>query len=217
MRFVNVGTGYSYAVNGNPHLGPESSRNVTVGADWVGNRSFVRGQLFHNRFTDFIETQLVSDPEASQLVYEYRNLDDGWTRGVDLESGFALNGWRVEGGYSGLATRNGTTGRELLGRPAHSARLLVARTLPLAVRASVNGTFTGRTPMQRDETTGTISLWRDAFTRVDARVARDVAGGMELVAGVDNLFDTQPAEWAGFTGRHVYVALSWTLARTTAP
>ena len=48
---------------------------------------------------------------------------------------------------------------------------------------------------------------------MDARVARALPGDLELVVGADNLFDRRPAEWAGFTGRHVYTSLSWTINR----
>lgn len=75
---------------------------------------------------------------------------------------------------------------------------------------SVAAIHTGRTPMQRDTDTGDISEYRDAFTRVDLRVARALPVlGLEFVLGADNVFDQRPAEWAGFTGRHVYTSLSY--------
>jgi outer membrane receptor protein involved in Fe transport len=172
----------------------------------------VRAQLFWNGFDDFIETRAITRPDEPP-VYQYQNVDDGSTRGVELETGLALAGWRLEGGYSGLSTRDDATGRPLLGRPTHSGRVLVGRTLPFALRTSVSAVGTGRTPMERDEATGAITSTREAFMRVDARVARTVGGGLELVVGADNLFDHQPAEWAGFTGRHVYTSLSWTIDR----
>jgi outer membrane receptor for ferrienterochelin and colicins len=214
MFFQNTSAGY--AVIGNPALRPESSRNVTGGAEWTAERGFVRGQLFWNRFRDFIETRAITRPDEPP-VYQYRNVDDGVTRGLELETGLAAAGWRLEGGYSGLATRDDATGRPLLGRPTHSARLLLGRTLPLALRTSVSAVATGSTPMERDDATGAITSWRDAFARVDARVSRTLSGGMELVLGADNLFDQQPGQWAGFTGRHLYTSLSWTINRTSTP
>ncbi|MDF1505197.1 TonB-dependent receptor, partial [Roseisolibacter sp. H3M3-2] len=213
MRFVNQGAGY--AVNGNPDLRPETSRNVTAGAEWAGTRAWARGQLYWNRFTDFIETRPVGAPGAPP-VYEYGNVDDGTTRGVDVEGGVALAGVRLEASYAGLATRDDATGQALLARPAHSARATVAGTLPLAVRASVTGLFTGRTPMERDAATGAVTSWRDAFVRTDLRLARTLPGAdaVELIVGADNLFDRRPAQWAGYTARHVYTALSWALTRT---
>lgn len=213
MFFQNTSAGY--AVYGNPDLRPESSRNATAGLEWTDSRGFVRGQLFWNGFRDFIETRPTTAP-GEPPVYRYFNVDDGSTRGVELETGLVLAGWRVEGGYSGLATRDDATGRPLLGRPSHSGRLLLARSLPLGIRTSVSAVATGRTPMQRDATTGAITSWRGAFTRVDSRAARELPGGTELVLGADNLFNARPAEWAGFTGRHLYTALTWTFDRAPA-
>ena len=70
--------------------------------------------------------------------------------------------------------------------------------------------------MERD-TTGAVTSWRDAFTRIDLRVARRFAQGLELAVGADNLFDTLPAQWAGFTRRHVYTALTWHPGRPVRP
>jgi len=214
MRFVNQGAGY--AVNGNPDLRPESSRNVTAGAEWAAVRGYLRGQLFWNRFRDFIETRPVSGLGTAP-VYEYGNVDDGTTRGAELEAGTVLAGLRLEGGYAALATRDAATGHPLLGRPAHSVRAtasyafgrLARGALPTGPRMSVTGVVTGRTPMERDAATGLVTGWRDAFLRADLRLAQPLPGGAELVLGADNLFDARPAQWAGFTGRHLYTGLSW--------
>ena len=211
MFFQNTSAGY--AVIGNEDLRPESSRNATAGAEWSTDRGFVRGQLFWNRFTDFIETRAITAPDEPP-VFQYGNVDDGFTRGIELETGVAVAGWRAEAGYSGLSTRNAETDRPLLGRPAHSGRLMLGRTLPFGLRTSVSAVATGRTPMERDDATGAVTSWREAFTRVDARAARALPGDLELVVGADNLFDQRPAEWAGFTGRHVYTSLSWAINRT---
>lgn len=211
MFFVNSNGGY--AINGNPDLRPESSRNASLGAEWARDRGYLRGQLFWNGFRDFIETRAISAP-GEATVYQYANVDDGSTRGVELEGGVAVAGLRLEASYSGLATRDDRTGHALLGRPVHSGRASVGATLPQWVRVSLSGIVTGRTPMQRDAVSGAVTQWRDAYTRIDARVARRLPGvldAMELVVGADNLFDARPAQWAGFTGRHVYTALSWSI------
>ena len=51
-----------------------------------------------------------------------------------------------------------------------------------------------------------------AESRVNGlRVVRPLRSlGLEFVIGADNLFDRRPAEWAGFTGRHVYTSLTYT-------
>lgn len=216
MRFVNQSAGY--AVVGNAALRPESSRNMSAGAEWSGARAYLRGQAFHNRFTQFIETRLVSAPGASP-IYEYGNIDNGTTRGLDVEAGVTLGDVRAEGSVSMLSTRNDATGYALLGRPTQSARLTMSSRLPWALRGSATGVFTGRTPMERDAITGQVTGWRDAFPRVDVRLARRIGrsiDGIEIVVGADNLFDRQPAAWASPTPRHIYTALSWSFARSGA-
>ena len=210
MFFQNTGAGY--AVIGSPDLRPERSRNLTGGAEWSSDRAYLRGQMFWNGFRDFIETRPITEP-GEPPVYQYANVDDGSTRGVDLEVGTSFRSLRVESSYSGLATRDRATGRSLLGRPSHSGRATLGYTLPWGTRASVSGVYTGRTAMQRDDVTGDVTSWRDPFGRIDVRVAHRLPGGFELVGGADNLFDEQPSEWAGFTGRHLYTALSWALDR----
>ena len=145
-------------------------------------------------------------------MFQYFNVDNGYTRGLELESGFVASGWRLEGAYSGLQTRDASTGTELLGRPAHSGRVMLSRTLPFGVRTSVSAIATSRGPMERDSTSGAITSWRGAFTRLDLRVARSI-GNIDISAGADNVFDKQPATWPGFTGRHVYTAVSWNFNR----
>ena len=210
MFFQNTGAGY--AVIGSPDLQPERSTNVTGGAEWTSDHAYLRGQLFWNRFRDFIETRAITAP-GEPPVYQYANVDDGSTRGVDLEVGTSFRSLRLESSYSGLSTRDRASGRPLLGRPSHSGRATLGYTLPSGTRASVSGIYTGRTPMRRDEASGAVTSWRDPFARIDVRLAHRLPGGFELVAGADNLFDEQPAEWAGFTGRHLYTALSWALDR----
>ena len=210
MFFQNTAAGY--AVIGSEDLRPETSRNVTGGAEWSGDRAYLRGQLFWNTYRNFIETRAITPP-GEPPVFQYANIGDGWTRGIDIETGVSIRSLRLESSYSGLATRDEATGESLLGRPSHSGRATLAYTLPRGTRASVSGTYTGRTPMLRDESSGAVTSWRDAYGRVDVRLAHRLPGGFELVAGADNLFDQQPAEWAGFTGRHLYTALSWALDR----
>jgi outer membrane receptor for ferrienterochelin and colicins len=208
MQFTNEAAGY--AVYGNTDVRPEHSDNVTAGAEWSAGRTYVRGQLFWNRLRDFIETRPI--PSTSSLVlYDYANVEQGLTQGLELETGVVVGALRAEAAYSYLHAEDRATGRALLGRPAHSARATLGGALPLALRGSVSGIYTGATPMQR-AVDGAITSERDAFLRLDARLARRLPQGLELVVGVDNLFDRRPAQWEGATARQLYTALSWTVA-----
>jgi outer membrane receptor for ferrienterochelin and colicins len=216
LFFQNTSAGY--AVQGNAALRPERSRNAMLGLEYVMATGYVRGQLFQNAFRDFIETQVVSAPDAPP-VYEYANRDRGWTRGAEFEAGANLvQSGRVRGelGLTLLRTRDEATGVALLARPAQSARASASVALPFDLRGSVTLLHTGRTAMQRDAESGRVTSWRDAFSRVDVRIARTIVSlGVDAVLGADNLFDRRPAEWAGFTGRHIYGSLSYSFNRPT--
>jgi len=205
MEFLNIGPGFGYTVRGNPDVRPETSRNLTASVEWAGDQAWMRVQGFANQFDDFIETRLVGDSTGIQ-VYTYGNVDDGFTRGAEVEAGLALDAWRLEAGWSVLRAEDEGSGEPLLGRPGHSARGTLGYAVPAGPRLSVTGVHTGRTPMHRTEA-GTE--WREAFLRFDARASWRLPGGLELNAGVDNLLDEQIDDWPGFTGRHVYTTVSW--------
>jgi len=205
LRFVNDAAGY--AIYGSEALSPERSRNVSLGAELTAGAGFARAQLFHNRFDGFIEAALVSAPNEP-LVFEYRNVDDGYTRGLELEGATYLGLLRVDAGYAYLETRDDRTGLPLAGRPAHSARAALAHPLGFGVRGSGSAIYTGRTLMQR---TDAGASWRDAYPRVDARIARALPGGSELTFNVENVLDRKPGNWAGYTGRQYVVGLTWRL------
>lgn len=212
LVFQNTNAGY--AVQGNPNLKPEHSHNTMLGLEWATAGGYVRGQLFHNSFEGFIETEVISPPNAP-LVFEYKNRERGWTRGAELESGanlVASGRLRGEIGVSFLETRDEGTDLELLGRPHFSGRVGMQAVLPFELRSSVTLVHTGRTPMQRDDATGVVAEYRDAFTRVDLRFARGIGrSGLEFSIGADNVFDSRPRRWAGFTGRHVYTTITYAL------
>ena len=203
--FTNDGAGY--AVHGNPDLRPEHSRNLSAGAEWTAARLYVRAQLFWNELHDFIETRPLSEGSGF-TVYTYGNVERGRTRGVELESGVTAGAMRADASWSLLDARDGESGQPLLGRPRQSARATLGYALPVGLRASITGLHTGRTPMQRNES-GEVTSERDAFTRVDVRLAQDLPLALELVAGADNVFDARPRAWAESVGRQIYFGLGW--------
>jgi len=206
LQFTNDGAGY--AVYGNADLRPEHSTNLSAGLEWTGVRLYARAQGFWNDLQDFIETR--AEPDAGSLVrYRYANVSRGRTWGAELEGGLALQPVRVEGSYTYLGTEDGATGRPLLGRPTHAGRLGLTWTPARGPRLSLTGLYTGSTPMQRDSA-GAVTSTRDAFARLDARVAQRLPIGLELTLGADNVFDTRPAAWADAVGRQWYVGLAWT-------
>ncbi len=214
MEFLNVGPGFAYTVRGNPELRPEESTNLSLGAEWARGTVYLRAQGFHNRFGDFIETELAGDSSGVD-VYTYGNVDHGSTRGVELEGGLTRGALRLEGGYAFLRAEHAGTGQPLLGRPAHSGRVSLEHPLPLGVRAALSGTYTGDAPVQR--TDDGAALERGGFLRFDLRLARGLPGGLELSLGARNLLDAHPELWPGYAGRHLYLGIGWQASGRPVP
>ncbi len=209
MEFLNLGSGFGYTVRGNPDLHPEGSENLTLGVEWTNPTRYVRLQGYYNRFDDFIQTELVGD-SSGIVIYRYGNVEEGFTRGAEVEGGMTHGGLRVEAGYAWLQAEDSNTSLPLLGRAAHSGRFLVEHPLPFGTRAAVTGSYTGETPIRRtvegDEN-------RSAFLRLDARIAGNLPGGLEAALGVLNLLDEAPDDWPGFGRRQLYLGVNWNISR----
>lgn len=205
MEFLNESAGYT--VRGDAGLRPEHSATASAGAEWAGQRAYVRASAFRTEFRDFIETVAdTADRQSPLAVYRYRNVARGRTGGLELQTGAALGGLRADAGWSWLSTKDETTGRPLFGRPAHAGRLGLAYARAGGLRLGATASYTGRTP--EEERAGAI-LWREAFTRVDLRASHTLPRGLAVAAGVENLAGSGPAGWPGFTGRTLNLTLSW--------
>ena len=55
--------------------------------------------------------------------------------------------------------------------------------------------------------TTTTTVYRGAFTRVDARLSRALMRGVDAQVGVTNAFDAKPVAWPGTTDRRAYVGV----------
>lgn len=205
MEFLNTGPGFGYVVRGNPELRAETSSNVSASIEWAGQRVYARAQAYLNRFDDFIETRQLGD-SSGVTVFTYGNVDDGTTRGVELETGATWGGLRVEAGIGFLDAEHADTGEPLLGRPARTGRLLVAWALPSGFRASATAVHTGPTPLRFQ---GDALIERAGFSRLDLRFAQELPHGLELTFGSDNVTGVRPAEWPGYLGRQFHLGVSW--------
>ena len=213
LQFQNDAATPPYAVYGNPDLRPEHSTNLTGALEWTDVRVYARAQGFWNDLRDFIETRPM-DGGGGVQQYQYGNVSRGRTWGAEAEAGLVLTPIRIEAGYSYLGTEDRETGEPLLGRPEHAARVSLGVAPTSRLRTTITAVYTGSTPMERAED-GTITSEREAYGRIDARLAHALPAGLEAVLGADNIFDAQPDEWADATGRRWYAGLRWTTATFT--
>ena len=206
LTFLNSAVGY--VVHGNPNLAPETSANVTAGLEWTGRRAYARVQGYSNRLTGFIESVALPDSGAVQQ-FTYANVARGSTRGVDADAGLRVGAWSFDGSVAYLHSADRATGLPLLGTTPHSARLTASGVLPGALRPTLTLLAWGRAPAAEVTAGGATTVrYRGAFTRVDARLARSLAPGVDAQLGATNLFGATPTAWPGTTARRVYAGAS---------
>jgi outer membrane receptor protein involved in Fe transport len=73
--------------NGNPDLEPARAWGYDAGLSWTQSDLYLGFNLFYRDITDVIESS-----ETSTNVYDFRNVGDGWARGVELEQRFGIGG-----------------------------------------------------------------------------------------------------------------------------
>lgn len=109
LNFTNPTTGYAQI--GNADLKPETGHGIEVGAN-VGTEYFGgRVALFHNRYSNFIDTTpLTPDPNYPDLrigIGQYINIDKVEISGVELSAHKLFdNGIRLHGGLTYAYGRN---------------------------------------------------------------------------------------------------------------
>ncbi len=204
LAFANPQAGY--AVQGNEQLRPETSTSAQLNVEYAANQLYLRASTYDNQLRDFIE--FVQADVAG--LFTYGNVAQARTRGVETEAGYTAGRLRVEGGVAFLDARDKLTDRTLLGRARWSGRLSASASRLLGARVSGTLVHTGATPIQRNDD-GAVTATQSAFTRLDFRIARALGRGIDLSAGVDNVFDRQlGTAWPGFTGRQWYGGVTWT-------
>ena len=207
ITFVNGPAGY--VVVGNPRLVPEHSGTVSLSFELAPGATYLRARTFYTDFENFIESEALADSAGIQ-VFSFANRQTGRNVGMELETGAFIGPVRLEASYAWLTTKDDSTGGPLLGPPEQSARATAQWAGASGLRLSTTAVYTGLTPMSRDDSTGVVS-YRDPWLRFDARATYRLWGAVDFSLGGENLFDTQPENWPGFTGRRIYASCTWRL------
>jgi vitamin B12 transporter len=201
--FENFAKGF---VTGNPDLEPERSTSWEAGVEHslAQGRWTLTGTYFDQRFRDLI------DFSGST----YFNVPGADSRGVELAANGVLTpAFVVEVRYTFLhttVTKGGADssadalfvpGKPLLRRPAHSLMPEVGMTLGAHGRLVVGVRWVGKRD-DRDfaKPSGSQRVTLDPYTHVNI-AAEYTLGSLQLTGKVENAFDDQAAEIAGFQPR----------------
>ena len=208
-RYVNLAAGVT--VQGHPDLRPERSWSVSASAEWrPAERLLVDAEIYSNRIRNLIELGFIGNAPNGLLVYSPRNLADAVTQGFELTLHALFGDGDFSVGYAHLDAHTGSGGR-LDRRARHSGRVRATWTVEevSGLRLDATAHFTGSAPIlltQPDGTTVPLGT-QERFTAVDLQAALPVADNLELLAGVDNLFDARPEGWQGIIERRLRMSV----------
>lgn len=176
---------------GNPDLVPESNDAIEFGGGWDGAGLGLQAMLFHNRVDNLIVPKLIGNV-AGRGQYVFENIDEAVLKGVELESRWVLPaGWSTGLNYTYLDARDGN-GQRLEKRPRHT----------LAANADwAGGPWRAglRVEYQADQLIAPTVVGQPMqplpdLTRLAAQVAFNLARGLDLSFGVENLGNLQLSE-----------------------
>jgi outer membrane receptor for ferrienterochelin and colicins len=207
--FANLGAGYT--VRGFEGLEPAQSWNVSAGVDWApSNRTGLGIEVFDNRIDNLIETTFVGNEPGGLLIYSPRNVRRARTSGVEVTGYARTTQWDVAAEYALLEARSLEDDLPLDRRSRHSARVRVQGLWSVARGAGVSVTsrLTGSAPIIGLGSSGPTEIGRQArYLGVDVHGSLRITSGVQVTAGVDNVFDVRPDGWQAAIGRRVRMGL----------
>jgi outer membrane receptor for ferrienterochelin and colicins len=210
-RFLNPSN--IYQVIGNPNLEPEYAKSLQLGADWLspGRRARFGVNLFRNDIDDLIESVslgmvvtpaqlsaiLVREgldpsfrPVLGRLLFTYKNVNDAFTRGAEVDGEVALTREiSVAGAYTYLQARDALNDVDLTGRHAHQGHVRLSwASEQVGFRANLRGTGYSSWIAAR---AGTVDTIAPGFVLWDVYVSQRIPSGLTAFAAIDNLADNQ--------------------------
>ena len=203
-NYANLAAGYM--IQGHADLEPERSWSVSGGVEWqLGARLLLEAEAYSNRVENLIEPGFVGHAPSGLLIYSPRNVANAVTQGFELGVRALWDNGGFAAGYAWLDAHEADSGLPLDRRASHSARARLTWTPAdlsgLRMDATVH--FTGSAPIIATGPSGAefSSATQERFTAVDLQATVPITDNLELLAGVDNLFDSRPGGWQGIIER----------------
>ena len=164
-----------------------------------------------NHIDNLIETTFVGNNPSGLLIYSPRNLNRARTRGIEATGSLVVQGWEAQAEYVLLDAMSVGDDLPLDRRARHSARLRLARAVPVLGGLLLHGSahMTGDAPLVGLDDVGQRSVigTQRRFISLDAQATLELPSQLRLVFGVDNLLDARPEGWQAVIERRFRVGL----------
>jgi len=176
---------------GNPSLQPEKSRGWEFGFDYTSPNKLIG--LGSTAFFNDIENIIVIDGVFP--AFSYRNVNEAKIRGYELYFNLSpLDALKFRADYTYTEALNEQTNMQLLRRPEHKVTFTADYSFMERGSALLNIQYTGK----RQDFIGLTQGELEDYTVVNLALAYDVTDNIELQARLDNAFDEDYQEVAGY-------------------
>ncbi|TNE82092.1 MAG: TonB-dependent receptor [Bacteroidetes bacterium] len=195
--FVDV----NHNVQGNQDLQAERSHNLSLSfAHQVAKRKWsYKLELagFYNQITNMINLAAVN---LQNNLYQYANIDEFQTRGINLNGEFKRSGLSLNGGVAYVG-RSNSLNKTMAYSPEY--RINASYPIPhLGIDASIFYKMTGSTPgFALDANSEVVATRIESYQTMDISLAKTFwRRRLNLVAGVKNVFDVTNINFSGSAG-----------------
>ena len=187
-HFSNPTAGYE--ILGNLDLEPERSWQLSAGLTWQPvSGTVVDAEVYRNSLRNLIDFRFAGHTAAGLQIQQTTNISRALTRGLDVTVQQRLGGLALIGSWSWLHTRDLVSEESLPQRIPHSLRLSATQEIG-AGSVTLAGRWLAGTPA----TTSGLAE-REALLAFDLAVRWRLLRQFELLGGIDNLLDENPAGW----------------------
>jgi outer membrane receptor for ferrienterochelin and colicins len=187
---------------GNADLAAETCDSFELGI--ALRNQWLHGSLvyFHNNIDELIEAELVSTTSGVS-TYEYHNVDEAKTYGVELETGVAVNSYiDLAANVTWLQTEDEETGEDLAEEPEWKGQIALSWTLP---RYTINGQLCYRFFGTSEDGDGEEI---EGYELVSLSLSKRLTDNLRINVGSENLFDEEN-EYYYQDPLQVYAGLSY--------
>jgi len=206
-QFQNGPAGYE--IVGNPNLRPETSRSVTVGAEFTPHPMlWTSASVFHTEIDNLILIDTRSEL-AGMTLFEYDNFAQARTMGGETQLRLQPHSTVIlEGTYTYTRTLDKSSGRPLPGRAKHAGTFgTTFRAKKRGTRWRIRGRWSGLRPFFEDQTGDSMSERVNAarFVSLDTRLSQTFfENSLTVFFGVKNLLDAGEVNYLPVQPRTLY-------------
>ena len=210
LLFENTGVGY--VVAGNPDLQPELMRGANLGFNYSPIPLIrIRGNLYRNDLQNLITIGTPDTTDSGLTLFEYQNVNEAFTQGVEIENTIFLRTFSIQGMYTLTDSLDKELQRPLEGRALHNASGQFNWKFSQHTLFSISSNLTGARKFYIDTDGDGIEneVSSDPFSICNIRLSHDIFNSKAKIRiGINNLLNEGDSRFLPIQPRWFFVGMN---------